>query len=224
MTRTRLRALAALGLAATVLLTGCNAVPGFNPGVAARVDDATVSLRTVDDVTASLCEYAEPQLQDGQAIPMRYLRSQVASSLALRLAADEFAAGLDVTAGSAYDDAVAQAEASLAELPDEQVKAVIDVQGASTYVAAIEQAAGAELAPDAGAQAQAAAGQKAFQEWLADNDIAMDPRFGVTIDSGAATPADTSLSFPAGEIAGLADAEQPDADFAAGLPETQRCG
>ena len=118
----------------------------------------------------------------------------------------------------------ADAEASLAELPDEQVKAVIDVQGASTYVAAIEQAAGAELAPDAGAQAQAAAGQKAFQEWLADNDIAMDLRFGVTIDSGAATPADTSLSFPAGEIAGLADAEQPDADFAAGLPETQRCG
>lgn len=223
MTRTRTRALAALGLAATVLLTGCNAVPDFNPGVAARVDDATVSLSPVNDVTAAFCDYAEPQLQD-QVIPLSYLRSQVASSLALRVAADEFAAGLDVAADPSYDAAVKQAEASLAELPAEQVEAVIEVQGASAYVQAVEQSAGAEILPDGDPEAQAAAGQKAFQKWLADNDVRIDPRFGVTIDSGAATPTDTSLSFPGGVTAALAGAEQPDADYAADLPETQRCG
>ena len=63
MTSTRLRTLAALAAASTVLLTGCNAVPGFNPGVAARVADDTVSLQTVDEVSTSYCEYVETQLQ-----------------------------------------------------------------------------------------------------------------------------------------------------------------
>lgn len=224
MTRTRLRALAGLGLAATVLLTGCNAVPDFNPGVAARVDNSTVSLNTVDDTTAALCAYAEPQLKDGQVLPMHYLRGQVASALALRLAADRFAASLGVSADPSYDAAVKQAEASLKDLPADQLQAVIDVQGSSTYVQAIETSAGAKLVPDAAPQAQAAAGQKAFQKWLGDNDVQMDPRFGVSVASGAAAPVDTSISFPIDEITKKADADQPDTDYAASLPESQRCG
>ena len=224
MTSNRLRTLAALGLVSTVLLTGCDAVPGFNPGVAARVADDTISLNTVDEVSTSYCEYAETQLDKGQALAQHYLRAQTAGSLALRSAADQFAADHGVRADPAYDAAVKQAEESLADLPAAQRQAVIDVQGAATYVQAVERSVGASLGTSGGSKAEIAAGQKAFEEWLADHDVRIDPRFGVSIDSGSSTVTDTSVSFPLGETASQADAEQPDTDAAADLPESQRCG
>ena len=224
MTSTRLRTLAALAAASTVLLTGCNAVPGFNPGVAARVADDTVSLQTVDEVSTSYCEYVETQLQEGQVLPQHYLRGQVAGSLALRSAADQFAAEHDVTADPSYAIAAHRAAQSLSDLTDAQLQAVIDVQGAATYVQAVERSVGASMGASGGAKGETAAGEQAFQQWLDDNDVQIDPRFGVTIDSGSTAPADTSVSFPLGVTATKAGADQPDTDYAADLPESQRCG
>ena len=215
---------AGLAVVATVLLTACNAVPGFNPGVAARVDDDTISLNTVNDVSTAYCDYVVTQLQEGQALPQHLLRGQVAGNLALRSAADQFAADEGVTADPSYAAAVAQAEQGLADLPAAQRQAVIDVQGATTYVQAVEKSVGAKLGTDGGAEAQVAAGQKAFQEWLDDHDIAIDPRFSVSIDAGSAAPSDTSLSFPLGVTAKTANADQPDTEYAGALPEPQRCG
>lgn len=224
MTRTRLRALAALGLASTVLLTGCSAVPDFNPGVAARVADDTVSLKSVDDLTADYCSAVETQLQDGQSYPNHYLRGLVASSLALRAAADQFGAEHAVSAGIAYHRAVTQFAQQLSSLTPTQRDAVIEVQLAGQYVQDIQRAVGEQMGAPGGTKGQVAAGKKAFTAWLADNDVQIDPRFSVSIDSGAPVPTDTSVSYPVGDSAKKAGATDPDVDYSNALPETQRCG
>ena len=224
MTSTRLRGLAGLAVAATVLLTGCDDVPALNPGVAARVGDETISMSTVDDVSTSYCQFAEPQLQEGQVLAQNYLRGQVAGSLALRAAADQFAADHGVTADPSYDQAVEQAEQGLQDVPEAQRQAVIDVQGADPYVQAVERSVGAALGTSGGGRAEVAAGRKDFLAWLDDHDIRIDPRFGVSIDSGAAAVTDTSLSHAVSDTATRASAEQQDTDYAGSLPETQRCG
>ena len=220
---TRIR-LVGVAIAATVLLTGCNEVPAFNPGVAARVGDDTISVSTVDDMTADYCAAAETQLQEGQALPQHYLRGQVAGSLALRAAADQFAAEHGVSADPSYDAAVKQAEQSLADLSEAQRQAIIDVQGAATYVTAVEKAVGASLGGGGGDKAKQAAGQQAFQQWLADQDVSIDPRFGVSIDDGTSQLVDTSLSYALSDTSTKADADQPDTEYAGALPDTQRCG
>ncbi|WP_028639245.1 SurA N-terminal domain-containing protein [Nocardioides sp. URHA0032] len=222
MTPTRLGGLA-LVLAAAVLLTGCDDVPAFSPGVAARVGDDTISTSQVDDVSVAYCQAAEKQLQEDQALPQHYLRAQVAGSLALRAAADQFAAEHDVTAGPSYDQAVRQAEQSLADLSGSQRQAIIDVQGAATYVQAVETAVGATLG-GSGAKANLAAGQKAFQDWLDAHDVRIDPLYGVSIDDGASKLTDTGLSFAVSDTATKADADQPDTEYAGALPDNQRCG
>src|SRR3954471_2009155 len=88
---TRARLLTGLALASTVLLTGCNA-SGWNPGVAAQVAGDTVTLDQVRDVTSSYCDAVETQLSKGQYVANGVVSSQVAGSLALRAAAEQFAA------------------------------------------------------------------------------------------------------------------------------------
>ena len=219
MTRIRLIALAS---ASIFVLTGCGTVPGFNPGVAARVGDDTVTMNRVDDVTAAYCRAAEAQLQEGQVLPQHYLRGQVAGALALRVAADQFAAEQGVSASEDYDQAVAQARDQLGSMPEDQIEALIDVQGVPIYVQAVEKSVGEQQGASGGDATKA--GQKAFLAWLDGQDIDLDPRLGVSIDKGATAPADTSLSYGLSDTATKANADQPDADYAAALPDSQRCG
>lgn len=219
MTRIRLIALAS---ASVVLLTGCGAMPAFNPGVAARVGDETVSVDEVDEVSTSFCEYVEGQLQSGQVLAGHYLRGQVAGALALRMAVDQFAEEQGVSAAEDYANAVAEAEKQLESLPDDQVQAVIDVQGVPLYVQAVEKSVGEQQGASGDEATQA--GEAAFLAWLDEQDVDVDPRFGVSIEEGATQPTDTSLSFGLGDTSKQADAEEPDTAYAALLPETQRCG
>lgn len=228
MTPTRLRSLAGLALASTVLLTGCSATPAFNPGLAARVGDETISLNTVDEVSESYCAAAEQQFEEGQVLPQHYLRGQVAGALALRSAADQFAIAQDVVADEEYDTAAEAARQSLAGLPQDQQDAVIDVQGASTYAGAVAKSAGEQILEEegrsGGEKAARTAGHEAFMAWIDDHDLSIDPRFSVAIVDGQSVPTDTSLSFALGETATNADASSPDSVYAATLPEPQRCG
>ncbi|HEY0948733.1 hypothetical protein [Nocardioides sp.] len=219
MNRIRLIALAS---ASIVLLTGCGAVPAFNPGVAARVGDETVSLAKVDDVSTSFCEYVEGQLQEGQVLAQHYLRGQVVGALALRAAVDQFADEQGVSAAEDYDTAVTEARKQLGSLPDDQVQAVIDVQGVQLYMQAVEKSVGEQQG--ATGDDATAAGQKLFRRWLADHDVDVDPRFGVSIDKGTTAPVDTSLSYSLGDTSKLADADNPDPTYGAELPDSQRCG
>lgn len=219
MTRIRLIALAS---ASIFVLTGCGTVSGFNPGVAARVGDDTVTMNRVDDVTAAYCRAAEAQLQEGQVLPQHYLRGQVAGALALRVAADQFAAEQGVSASEDYDQAVAQARDQLGSMPEDQIEALIDVQGVPIYVQAVEKSVGEQQG--ASGNAATKAGEQEFLTWLDDHDIDLDPRFGVSIEKGVTAPADTSLSYGLSDTSTKANADQPDTDYAAALPDSQRCG
>ena len=228
MTPIRMRSLAGLALASTVLLTGCDSAPAFSPGVAARVGDETISVNTVDEVTATYCDAAEQQFEEGQVLAQHYLRGQVAGNLTLRSAAEQFADEVGVTADEEYDQAVAAAEESLAGTPDDQIQALVDVQGATTFVGAVEKAAGETILDErgdtGGEKAARAAGQEAFLAWLDDNTVEINPTFSVSIKDGAAVPTDTSISFGLSQVVEQADASEPDTAYAATLPEPQRCG
>lgn len=228
MTPFRLRSLAGLALASTVLLTGCDSAPAFSPGVASRVGDETISVNTVDEVAESYCTAAERQFEEGQVLAQHYLRGQVAGNLTLRSAAEQFAEEVGVTAHTEYDKAVAAAEESLVGVPDDQRQALIDVQGASTFAGAVERAAGAAILEErgetVGEEAARAAGQEAFLAWLDDNTVEINPVFSVSIVDGGAIPTDTSISFGLSQVVEQADASEPDTAYAASLPEPQRCG
>jgi peptidyl-prolyl cis-trans isomerase SurA len=230
--RSLVRPWAGLAVAA-VLLTGCGAAPAFEPGVAARVGSDRISVTQVDQVAARYCQAAETRLSKGQVIAQHFLRGQTAAALALRAAASQFAAEQGVSPDPSYDHAVQSAEQSLSSLGTDQREALIDVQGAGAYVAAVELAAGRKLVAKQGSTATSgaaadkaaqAAGESAFKKWLADHDVHLDPQFGVSISDGTTKPADTSLSYPVSSAARSGAANSADPTYASTLPETQRCG
>ncbi len=226
MTPIRMRSLAGLVLVSTVVLTGCGSTPDFNPGVAARVGDETVSSSDVRDLAADYCSAAETQLGD-QALANHYLNGRVAGALALRSAADQALASYGVPQDPSYDAAVEQGKKSdsIASLTDAQAEALIEVQGSEIYVSAAELAIGKKVLGGSPSDEDAtAAGQKAFIAWLDDNDVQIDPKYGVEITKDQSVLADTGVSFPVSDTATTADNSQPDSAAAALLPETQRCG
>ncbi len=221
---TSMRTLAGLALASTLLLSGCGAVPAFNPGVAASVGDDSVSVSTVDDTTESFCGAAKDQLQ-GKSVPNGYLRGQVAGALALRSAATQMMEEYDVEVGPSYQAAVDQATSQLGALTADQRDALIEVQGTSLYVGAAETAVGKSVLDGSPSDKEAtAAGAKVFTTWIADHDVRIDPRFGISVDTGAVVAEDTAVTYALSDLAVAGNAEQPDTAAAAELPATQRCG
>ena len=224
MTPIRLRSLAGLALVSTVLLTGCGTTPAFNPGVAARVDDQTISVRTVDDVTGTFCDAAGAQ-EDGTVFPQSYVRGYIAGTLTLRSAAEQFGDEYGVTAGAGYAEAVKQTEAGISSVPEDEKQGVIDVQTSAIYVTEIKQAAGAAILEEQGDEVTdedaTAAGEEAFLAWLDDNDVRIDPKFGVAIEDGLAAPSDTSLSYAVSDTATKGSSSWTSA---AGAPGRSRSG
>lgn len=223
MTSTRVRSLAGLA-AAALLLTGCSSVPAFNPGVAARVADTTITSNDVDETAASYCSAVETQLQEGQAVPNSVVSAQVAGALTLQEAGEQFAADRGVEPDPSYQDAEDALEQSISELTPEQQDAVRRVNLARPYVAAVELAVGIEEVGDEDPEAAAAAGHEAFAAWLDEQDVRIDPRYPVAIEDGAIARSDTSISFAVSDVAKAGQAAEPDQAAAAALPDSQRCG
>jgi peptidyl-prolyl cis-trans isomerase SurA len=213
-------------VAAVVLLTGCGAVPGLNPGVAFRVDDDSVSTQDLADLASDYCAALTSSEQAGGAVPNHYVYGLTASSLALRSSASQFMAEHDATLDDSYATTVAQAEQQqLAELDEAERDAVIEVGAASIYVAAAETAVGREVLGGTPSDEDAqAAGHEAFVGWIDDNDVRLDPKYGVSIETGTAVLADTSVSYSLSETATAGQADKPDNALAAALPASQRCG
>jgi hypothetical protein len=222
---------AALAAASVVLLTGCGAVPDLNPGVAVRVEDDTVSTQDLEDLATDYCSALSSSEQTGGAVPNHFVYGLSASSLGLRAAASQLMAEHDVTPDASYDKAVEQAKTQqLAGLDDAQRDAVIEVGAASIYVTAAETSVGRKVLSSEGQggspsdEAALAAGQQALVAWIGDHDVRVDPKYGVSIDTGKAVLADTSVSYAVSDVAKAGQAEQPDSALAAALPESQRCG
>ncbi|MBC9734596.1 hypothetical protein [Nocardioides marmotae] len=221
--------LAAVSLLASGLLTGCGvAGTGFAPGVAAEVGDTAITTDRVDTIAASYCDAITPQLE-GQVLPNRYLTSGVAGQLALAAAAEQMAAEHGVEPGQQYAGQVARLEAAVAALPEDQREAVVEVESTNSLVSDLVLGVGRVLAEEQGLadpteEQVAGLGNEALAAWIEDNDVEINPRYGVELRDGQPLDTDTETSVAVGEVASAAMAESPDPVYAAALPDSQRCG
>ncbi|MDN4171410.1 hypothetical protein QWY28_00480 [Nocardioides sp. SOB77] len=220
---------AASTLLASGLLSGCGvAGTGFSPGLAASVGDTSITTDRVDAVAASYCDAITPQLE-GQVLPNRYLTSGVAGQLALAAAAEQLAAEHGVEPGDQYAGQVAQLEQAVAQLPEDQQDAVVEVESAGSLVSDLVLGVGRTLAEEQGVadpteEQVAQLGNEALAAWIEDNDVELNPRYGVELRDGQPLDTDTETSVAVGDVATAAMAESPDQEYAAALPDAQRCG
>lgn len=218
-------------VAAATLLAGCGASgAGLNPGVAARVGDATISADRADDVAEGYCEAIGTQLRSqGQLVPRRFLRSGVVGQLVMREAAEQLADQYGVGPGPAYQQRYNEIKRATEQLPADQRDAVLAVDPSSTYVQEVVLAVGRKLLTGAGQSAPAddaatKRGQRALTAWLAGQDVKINPEYGLEVVDGKLAQTDRGLSVAVGDDAKAADAATPDPNHVKGLPSSMRCG
>jgi len=225
--RVRLGALA--GAVLTVALTGCGVTgTSFQPGVAAEVDGERISTDRVDQLVGDYCEAVREQLQqDGSVVPLGYLRSGVVGQLTLVSAAEQLAAEHDVEPAPDYDRVVADLESQTKDLPEDQREAVITINASSAYLQSVQLAVGEKLLADAGEtggpEVSGPRGVEAFNDWLADHDVELNPEYGIALEGGELVTKDTQLAVAVGDTAKTSLLETPDQDYAKSLPANQRC-
>ena len=227
-----------------VLLAGCGvAGTQFHPGIAAQVGDQTITTRHVDEVSDGYCKAVE-KVNKGQQTaedqrPMRFLTHAFATDLIVRAAAEQLADDYDVKPTAAYKDQLAQLEPQLTTLSEGQKDAVREIFGAQAYAQDVLTQIG-ELSlkkqgtTDSTDDDQLAEGQKLLDQWVADHDVEINPKYGIEV--GKTTQVDTDLSYPLSATArggalGPADgnaAADPDdtklrADYVAALPGQLVC-
>jgi hypothetical protein len=209
---------------AGLLLTGCGSA---TPGVAAQVGDEELTVRDIDSATAHYCTSVEEQLES--PVPMSFVRQYVVQLLTLRSQADQVADDYGVTAGSSYENDVAQRQGTAATLPEEVRDDYIQLTSTPAYAQDIVDQIGAITLEDQGiadptSDQVTQAGLDVFNQWPDANGIDIDPRFGAASVDGVLSPIDTNTSVAVSEIAKSGLAEQPDPAYAETLPSTQRCG
>jgi peptidyl-prolyl cis-trans isomerase SurA len=239
------RVLSALALA-TVLVagTGCGVNgTGFRPGVAADVGDERVYTEVVDDAADKACDYFSAQ--DGaEAFPKAQLRGELLQLVVQQAAVEQLLEENDL-------DVPAVPEASVQDFLDQQFAGATDRQAEGLGVGAeaviVVQsgltALGTQLLRDEGQQVdpsqQDAAVQRGFEalsQWLLDNEVELNPVYGVTLDEEGRLSAEADdTSVVVSEEAGYAaqpDAESPPSQeeqddrqaYLDSLPASQTCG
>jgi hypothetical protein len=216
-----------------LVLSGCGvAGTSFNPGVAARVGDETVSTNEVDELTDRYCSAVEEQIEaGGQKFPLAGFKTGIAVQLALRSAAEQIADAYGVSPSSEYQAQLAQIKQQAAEFEaGAERDAYIEVQATQPlYIDLLTQVGRILLAdegePDPSIDFQQARGLDELADWSAREGIEFDPRYGVAMVDGAPEPVDTDISFPAGTLAvdGKSDGE-PTAAYLASLTASATCG
>lgn len=218
------RRLGALGAGFVLVLTGCGAL---QPGTAVEVGDESISLSRVDEVAGDFCTAIEPQL-DGQAqtLPNSFLRGGIAGTLALRSAAAQVAEEYGVDPDSErYRAATAELERSVADLPEDLRDSVVEVQGATAYLEAVQAAVGEQqLGGDGEYEDFVNAGAEVIAAWIEENHVEFDPSLNTTIADGSIATADGALSFAVSDEAKAGLEAEPNPMAARQLPETHRCG
>jgi hypothetical protein len=229
----RARAVSTAGLAVVgLLLTGCGGSLGIHPGSAAVIGDDTISMDKVNSTTTLYCRAYLPQLQQqGQKVPMRYLRQFVAGSLAERDLGQQLADAYAVQPTSEYATQQAQVAQQFASAAPDVKAAVLDVEGGGPYLQNVQVEIGKKLLAASGSpttQTKVALqrGQVATQDWLRSHPASIDPVFGTSVAGGAFTSAYDQTSYPVSALAaaGVAGANQPAASYTSALPPSQICG
>lgn len=222
---------AVLSLGLSLGLSGCGVSgTGFQPGVAASVGDRTVTTDRVDELVSEYCSAIEDILaQQSQVVPLSVFRSGIAGQLALVSAAEQMAEEFGVEPSDDYQRALADIEKQIVDFTETQQEAVLEVEGAATYVAAVQIAVGELLLREEGVATPGPTesgerGREAFITWLDENEVEVNPEYGISVDDAAINTADSSVSFAVGDAALQGMAEEPDPAYAASLPDSQRCG
>ena len=223
MSKTRLMTAATVGVAG-LLLTGCGSAA---PGVAAKVGDETISNRTVDTATEHYCTSVEDQLES--PVPMSFVRQYVVQLLTLRAQVDQVAEEYGVTAGSTYENDVAQRQGTAATLPEEVREDYVELTSTPAYAQDVVDQVGALVLEDRGvadptSEQISEAGVDVLNQWPDANGVEIDPRYGLDSVDGVLTPVDTNTSVAVGQTAKDGLKTEPDAAFARTLPMTHRCG
>jgi hypothetical protein len=214
----------------------------IRPGVAAEVDGTEISTDDLDRNVDGTCDFLDAQ-PDASAFPRVTVRRLLVETLVREEAARRLVEDLDVELPDEYDDAVAGIDQTYTEAPDDQAEAMRTGDKASTYVALAGRAIGdALLREETGTEPGnpeliAARGAEAIDDWIADNDVELNPTYGLGLDGGTFV-ADDGLSVPASSgavfaqgVAGI-NINDPDSaalgtaltDAVAELPATQVCG
>lgn len=208
------------------LLGGCASA---RPGVAAQIGDTRLTLANVDDATADLCTAFLPQFKENKATyPLKVLSGFVVGSLTRQAMAEQVAAEYGVEPSPTYDEQVAAAETAAQEIPEDVRANYLELSTASPYADSIMQEAGRKALEEEGdasddPEAQTARGREIFADWVEDNTVVIDPRYGLAVIEGDLAPADTGVSVAVSPAALAGTAEQMDPAAAAALPEPQRC-
>lgn len=218
------RSLGALGAVAVLALTGCGAI---QPGTAVEVGDESISLNRVDQVAGDFCTAIEPQL-DGQAqtLPNGFIRGGIAGTLALRSAAEQVAEEYGVDPETErYKFARAEIERSVEGLPEDVRDSVVEVQGTTAYLEAVQAAVGEQQLGGQGEYEEFVnAGAEVVAAWIDESHVEFDPSLNTSIDGGAITSVDGAVSYAVSERALAGLEAEPNPMAARQLPATHRCG
>jgi hypothetical protein len=221
--KTRLMTAATISVAG-LLLTGCGSLA---PGVAAKVGDETISVKDIDTATSHYCTAVKDQLES--PVPMSFVRQYVVQLRTLRAQVDQIADEYGVTAGSTYQNDVAQRQGTAAAMPEEVRADYIELTSTPAYAQDVVDQVGALVLEDRGVDDPSTdqiteTGIDVLNQWPDANGIEIDPRFGLESVDGSLKPVDSNTSVAVGDIAKSGLADTPDGEFAGTLPTTQRCG
>ena len=198
------RRLTALGtaLVLSVSLAACG--DGVGPGVAAELDDQTITVREVDDLARVICATQQGGGAEGGSSPTASVRA-LALNVLLGIRIGEGIGDLDsVDRGAVTQNVQAAAEArTLVDAEDRELFDQVIVDSTRAQLALSEEAA-AKVQESGGDPTDQAALQAAAAELQADYldevGIEVSPRFG-RVENGQLIAGDGSLSVPVSKTA-----------------------
>lgn len=217
----------AVATAASLLVLSACGAGGVSPGVAAEVDDEQISSDEVDDLATVICE-----IDKGAGQPGKPMSAQRATALTVLLAIEvgREVGDIDAVPQEQVNQSVAAASEARQFVPEDLQSYFDEIVRESTRSAIAVDAAAAAAVSETGEQPEPTAVQEEAarlqQEYLADNPIDIDPRFGVYQD-GQVVSGDGSVSVPVSERATSLVPQSTDdmaAQPPADLPASQVCG
>lgn len=236
-----LRGPAALAVAGLALagLSGCGVTgTDVRPGIAAEVGNTQISQSEVDDTVTDACAYFATQHEQGvPVLPRSFVRAQVFTVMVQEAVVRELVEESGADLNEAYDNALAQVDATYADLPADQQEALTRVDSAFAYVTYGQLAAALAINEEEGGlalsqEAAVAYGEELTGERLLEDDVEINPVYGVEVsDDGSLVIADTSLAEAVSEEARTSVLPASDDEqfltkvepLVAQLPESQRC-
>ncbi|CAM3676839.1 hypothetical protein NOMA109596_06605 [Nocardioides marinus] len=232
--------LATVAVLATGALSGCGvADAGVRPGAAAVVEGEEISLGEVDDATTATCEVLQgsADLLAG-GFTGAELRGIVVQQLVVTEVAEAIAADNDLPADEVRREAEKQARISFGLAGDDQNAAVTVFAASSFLTSVVSEIVDPTLSEDELVQ-PGPAYQAYLEQWQAEHDVEVNPRFDQVDFATSASDSTTSdLSVAVSQAASLraeidelrARAQQGDVGAQAeitalvsGLPDSQGC-